>query len=66
MITVAMSRVRWHSVVLGMVHKGQGSCETVASVAGALGWDGPVLRFSYRHRVEDTVNRSEERVLYPM
>ena len=45
-ITVAISHVRWCSVVPGLVRWGQGSCRTLASVAGALGRDGLVLRFS--------------------
>ena len=46
MIAVAMSRVWWRSGVPGMVRRGQGSCRMVDSVAGALGRDGLVLRFS--------------------
>ena len=46
MIAVAMSQVRWRFVVPGMLRRGQGSCGTVASVAGASGWDALVLRVS--------------------
>ena len=46
MIAVAMSRVQWRSVVPGMVRRGRGSCSTLASVGGALGQDGLVLRCS--------------------
>ena len=46
MIAVVMSRVRWRSVVPGMVCRGRGSCGTLASVAGSLGRYGLVLRFS--------------------
>ena len=47
MITVAMYHVRCRSVVPRMVRRGRGICVTLASVAGALGRDGMVLRFSY-------------------
>ena len=46
MIAVAISCVQWHYVVPGMFRRGQGSCGTLASVAGALGRDGLVLRCS--------------------
>ena len=46
MIAVVMSHVRWRSVVPGIVRWGRGSCGTLASVAGASGRDGLVLRFS--------------------
>ena len=46
MIAVAMSRVRWRFVVPGIFRRGQGSCGTVASVAGASGRDDLVLRVS--------------------
>ena len=36
MIAVAMSRVRWRSVVPRMVHWGRVRCGTVASVTGTL------------------------------
>ena len=48
-VAVAMSRVRWRSVVPGMVLRGQGRCGTLASVEGDwldLGRDGLVLRCS--------------------
>ena len=46
MIAVAMSRIRWRSVVPGMVRWERGSCGTLNRVAGALGRDGLVLRVS--------------------
>ena len=49
MITVAMSRVRWRSVVPGIFRQGQRRHGTFSSVAGdwfALGRDGLVLRCS--------------------
>ena len=45
-IAVAISHVRWRSVVPAMVRRGRGSCGMLSSVAGTLGQDGLVLRFS--------------------
>ena len=50
MIAVAMSRVRWHFVVPGIVRRGRGRCRAVASLARASGQDTLVLRVLCRPR----------------
>ena len=46
MIAVAMSHVWWRFVVPGIVRRGRGICGTVASLAGASGWDDLFLGVS--------------------